>query len=303
MRAMVSICIGLWGAQELVGGDFAAVPDMIRRADEKGIDQVDVPDHVLMANPEQYIYGKFAVPVDYPWYEPLIALSAIAATTRRIRLTQGIMIGALRPAPLLAKQIATLDVLSRGRVDVGLGAGWMPEEFAACNIPFERRFDYLFELVGAMRALWGSAPASFHGERITFDSIWQLPLPVQPRVPIMFGLPVPSARNFARIAELGDGWYPLEENPELLGQHIGALKQAFEARGRDPERIIVRSTSTPFYVAGGEGDLDAALRKAGPLIDAGATHIGFPIRAYCRSIDDFEPFLDRILALKSRYER
>lgn len=296
---MVKVCIGLWGSQELVGGDFAAVPDMIRRADEKGIDQVDVPDHVLMANPEQYVYGKFAVPIDYPWYEPLITLAAIAATTRQIRLTQGVMIGALRPAPLLAKQITTIDVLSRGRIDVGLGAGWMPEEFAACNIPFERRFDYLFELVRAMRALWAGAPASFSGERITLDSVWQLPLPVQNRIPVIFGLPVPSERNFARIAELGDGWYPLEEDPAVLGPHISRLKQCFEACERDPEQIIVRATSTPFYVAGGEGDLDAALRKAGPLIKAGVTHIGFPIRAYCRSIDDFEPFLDRVLAIKS----
>jgi probable F420-dependent oxidoreductase len=296
---MVDICVGLWGAQELVGGDFAAVMDLVRLADEKGVDQIDIPDHVIMANPEQYIYGKFAVPVDYPWYEPMVASGAIAAVTKRARLTQGIMVGALRPAAVLAKQITTIDVLSHGRVDVGIGAGWMPEEFAACGVQFEKRFDYLFEMVAAMRALWSGAPASFHGNRIHFDSVWQLPLPVQPRIPVIFGLTVPSERNFSRIAELGDGWYPLEEEPVELGRQIGALKAAFEARGRNPDGIKIRATSRPYYVAEGRGDLAASLAKGPALIKAGVTILGFPARAYCRSIDDFEPFLDRILSLKA----
>ena len=295
---MVNVCVGLWGAQELVGGDFASVIDMVRLADEKGIDQVDTPDHVLMCKPEQYVYGKFAVPVDYPWYDPMVALGAIAAATKRVRLTNGIMVAALRPAPVLAKQITTVDVISRGRIDVGIGAGWMPEEFAACGIAWPNRFEYLFELVRAMRALWEGSPATFHGERIHFDAVWQHPLPVQKRIPVNYGLGVPSARNFAGIAETGDGWYPMEENPEFLGPQIVQLKHAFEARGRDPAAINIRVMNRPFYKSDGSMDLDDALRKAPALIAAGVTTICYPARVYCKTIEDFEPFLDRILRVK-----
>jgi len=292
------IALGLWGSQELVGGDFASVLELARIADRKGVDLLDTPDHLLMANPEKYIYGNFYVPADYPWYEPLIALSAFAAVTERVRLTNGIVVGALRPPPLLAKQIATLDVLSRGRIEVGLGAGWMEEEFAACNVPWPRRFDRMFETVRAMRALWADAPASFAGEFFAFENVWQLPHPVQPRVPVHFGLGVPSERNFDRIAELGDGWFPMEQDSEKLAPQIAALKRAFAARGRDPGSVAVRVMLDPFYTADGSADLDANLAKVSALVAAGVTTMCFPARAYCRSIDDFEPFLDRILALK-----
>jgi probable F420-dependent oxidoreductase len=295
---MVDICLGLWGSQELVGGDFASVIDLVRMADEKGIDQVDSPDHVLMAKPERYIYGKFPVPVDYPWYEPVAALAAFAAVTKRIRLTNGVMVAPLRAAPLLAKQFTTIDVLSRGRLDIGIGAGWMPEEFAACNVSWEKRFDYLFEMVQAMRALWGGAPATFRGARIDFERVWQLPFPVQNRIPVHFGLGVPSERNFARIAEVGDGWYPMEEEAEPLADQIRQLKAAFAARGRDPETAKVRVMLRPFYDAEGKGDLDKNLKKVPALARAGVTTMCFPARAYCRGLDDFEPFLDRILAVK-----
>lgn len=296
---MTRIALGLWGSQELVGNDFANVLELARMADRKGIDQLDTPDHLLMANPDKYIYGNYYVPADYPYFEPLIALAAFAAVTERIRLTNGIVVAALRPAVLLAKQIATVDVISRGRIDVGVGAGWMQEEFDACGVPFQGRFETLFETVRAMRALWAAAPTSFQGARVSFDDVYQLPFPIQKRVPINFGLGVPSERNFARIAELGDGWYPMEQDPEKLGPQIAALKDAFVRVGRDPAELNVRVMLDPFYTSDGSGDLEANLAKVPALVAAGVTTMCFPARAYCRSLDDFEPFLDRILTVKN----
>lgn len=296
---MMRVSLGLWGSQELVGDDFANVLDLVRLAERKGIDLVDTPDHLLMANPDKYIYGSYYVPADYPYFEPLIALSAFAAATDRIRLTNGIVVAALRPAVLLAKQIATIDVISRGRIEVGIGAGWMEEEFAACNVPFANRFERMFDTVRAMRALWAGAPTSYTGSTVEFDDVYQTPLPVQKRIPVNFGLGVPSARNFARIAEIGDGWFPMEQDPDNLGPQIVELKQAFVDAGRDPAELNVRVMLDPFYVKDGSADLEANLAKVPALKAVGVTTMCFPARAYCRSLDDFEPFLDRILTIKS----
>ena len=157
-----TICIGTYGLNEWFDGDFRPVVDLIALADQLGIDQINVPDHVVMGEAtDKYPYGKFVTPPDYPWVEPLALLSAAAQATRKIRLSTGIIIAPLRPAALLAKQVATLDMLSGGRVDLGVGVGWQKEEYLACGFPFEARFALLDEEMRACRMLWSQAPASF----------------------------------------------------------------------------------------------------------------------------------------------
>ncbi len=113
-------------------GEWARFLDLGRAADDAGIDRVVLVDHVVMGpHTENYAWGKFPVPPDAPWLEPLTMLSAIAAVTSRVRLATGILIAPLRPAALLAKQVATLDQLSGGRVDLGVGTGWQREEYDA----------------------------------------------------------------------------------------------------------------------------------------------------------------------------
>ena len=121
-------------------GEWRRLVDLGRAADDAGVDRIVVVDHVVMGeHTENYAWGKFPVPPDAPWFEPLTMLTAIAAVTARVRLATGILIVPLRPAALLAKQVATLDQLSGGRVDLGVGTGWQREEYDAQGLPFERR--------------------------------------------------------------------------------------------------------------------------------------------------------------------
>ncbi len=114
--------------------------DLARAADGAGVDRVVVVDHVVMGpNTDAYNWGKFPTPPDAPWLEPMTVLAAMAAATTRVRLATGILIAPLRPAVLLAKQAATLDVLSQGRLDLGVGTGWQREEYDAEGLDFAAR--------------------------------------------------------------------------------------------------------------------------------------------------------------------
>ena len=163
-------------------------------------------------NVQNYPYGRFPAPLDYPWFEPLTVLAVLAGVTERIRLSSGIVIAPLRPAVLLAKQIATLDVMSRGRVSIGLGVGWQKEEYDAAGIPWEGRNTRFFEQIEVCRLLWSEAPAAFHGKTVNFDKIYSYPRPVQARVPIWLGI-APTERNIERMAKVADGWIPMEQDP------------------------------------------------------------------------------------------
>ena len=114
--------VGMWGAHDLAGGDPKLLLDLARQADAAGIDQLNFTDHVIMSeNTGVYPFGDFPVPPQYPWFEPLVLMSMIAGATSRVRVATGVLIAPLRPAALLAKMAATLDVLSGGRLDLGIG--------------------------------------------------------------------------------------------------------------------------------------------------------------------------------------
>ncbi len=294
---MVKVSIGLIGMERLSGGDFAGVVEAAQQADEAGVDIVSLTDHVVMGEHlENYPYGPFPMPLDYPWFEPLTVLAAIAGATRKIRLSAGVVIAPLRPAVLLAKQLATLDVMSRGRVTIGLGVGWQKEEYDASGIPWEGRYSRMEEQIRVCKLLWSTAPASFSGKTVSFERIHAYPRPVQAKMPIWFGL-APTERNFARIAELGDGWVPMERRPEVLKGHIQALRYAFAARGRDPAEADVRVGLRPAIPPGQDRpDLEVTLKTAPALIEAGATVIEFLPSAWCRSAAELPAFFARISA-------
>lgn len=296
---MVQVAIGLYGLQRWYDGDFAPVVGLARAAEEAGVDQVSITDHVVMGeNLDKYPYGPFPAPLDFPWFEPLTVLAAIAGGTSRVRLSAGVLIAPLRPAVLLAKQLATLDVMSRGRVSIGLGLGWQKEEYDAAGVPWEGRYVRLEEQVRVCRLLWSQAPASFQGETVRFERIHAWPRPVQPGgVPMWFGL-APSDRNVERIAELGDGWIPMEQRPEKLTGHIARLRKAFAARGRDPQSLAVRVVLRTVFRADGSPDLEATLSAVPALAQAGVTMVEVLPLVFCRGPQDFEAFCKRLVAVR-----
>lgn len=295
----MKLALSILGLDAWFGGDLASVIPLIQLADRKGVDQLTLSDHVIMSEAtDKYPYGPFPAPPDSPWFEPMVLLGAVAAATTRIRLSTGILISPLRPAVLLAKQVATLDVLSRGRIDLGVGTGWQREEYEACGVPWSGRFAYLEEQVRVCQTLWRDAPASFHGQFVSFDRLYSMPRPVQPGgVPVIFGL-APTARQFARVAELGAGWTPMERDPERLAPMVATLRRIVAQAGRDPDTLLIRGMAAPVRDADGRADLDATLAQARRLGAAGLTMVTLTPAAFCRGPDEFEGFIDRILALK-----
>ncbi|SNS89663.1 probable F420-dependent oxidoreductase, Rv2161c family [Sphingomonas laterariae] len=275
----VRVSLGLIGLETLFGGDVRAMIDWLAVAEDLGIDGVTLTDHVVMGEAlENYPYGPFPMPLDWPWWEPIALLSAIAQATKRVRLQTAILISPLRPAVLLAKQLATLDVISGGRVSIGLGVGWQKEEYEASGVPWEGRFGLMVEQIEVCRALWRDAPAAYHGKTVSFDRIHSRPFPVQgDRIPIMLGI-APSDRNVARIADHADGWLPIQADVPSIAEGIVKLRAAFVERGRDPKSLMVRAVPRAVKGADGRLDVDRTLDNAHAMVEAGVTEIElFPL--------------------------
>ena len=185
--------------------------------DAAGVDRVVVSDHVVFGeNLDAYADpsiggqagGRQPTGPDGSWLEPLTVLTAIAATTTRIRLGTAILLAALRRPAVLAKQLATLDVLSDGRVDLGVGVGWQREEYEAAGLSFEDRGRLLDHTLEVCQTLWTQQRASYQSAELTFDGIHQMPKPVQPGgVPLWISGTVNNAVA-RRIARFGSGWIP-----------------------------------------------------------------------------------------------
>jgi len=294
---MVKVAIGLWGVPAWTKGDLAAIVELARTAEAAGIDSINAGDHLAMSPDglDKYPYGKFRSTADEPFLEPLTMLAALAATTTRIRLGTTVLLAPLRPALFLAKQVATLDVISGGRVDLGVGAGWQKEEFDASGAPWEGRFGYLDEQIKACRTLWRDAPASFHGKWINFDRLHAKPFPLQPGgVPIWFGVP-PTERGLRRISELGDGWLPMEPDPAVLAGQIADLRSRMAALGRDPASLRVMGRPWPA-----EPDLDASLDQIPAFVAAGCDTVVFSPFRFLQAGLDFATIVDRIGAARDR---
>ena len=294
---MVKVSIGVIGMERLYGGDFAGIVGAARMADDAGIDMLSITDHVVMGEHiEKYPYGPFPMPLDYPWFEPLTVLAAVAGSTTNIRLSTGILISPLRPAVLLAKQLATLDVMSRGRVTIGLGIGWQREEYDASGLPWDTRYKQFDEQIEVCKLLWSQAPADYHGETVNFEKIHAYPRPVQPTIPMWFGLK-PTEKNFARIARYGNGWIPMDRKPEVIAGHAETMRAAFTAAGRDPKEIEIRVGVRPAPAPGQDRpDLDETFATIPALIEAGATTLEFIPSAWCKTPEDLPDFFKRLTA-------
>jgi probable F420-dependent oxidoreductase len=205
-------------------------------AEAAGFARLWCGEHVVMIDSpaSRYPYsddGEIAVPAAADWLDPLLALSFLAGLTSRIRLATGILLLPEHNPVVVAKQAATLDLISAGRFDLGVGIGWSAEEFAALGVPFARRGERTDEYVAAMRRLWSADAATFHGKFVNFDAIRVNPKPVSGRrLPVIFGGTGNAA--LARVAASGDGWYGFSLPIAAVAERVGMLAGLCARHGR-----------------------------------------------------------------------
>ena len=212
-------------------------------AEQRNFHSLWLPEHVVLFDDygSRYPYspdGRIPAGGENGLLDPLAALGFLAAATHRIRIGTAVCLVPQRNPVYTAKEIATLDVLSSGRVDFGVGVGWLAEEFAALGVPFERRGARCREYLRLMQALWRDPVSQFRGEFYELAPCRQFPKPVQkPHPPIHFGGESDAALR--RVAELGQGWHPFHQEPSFVGERIATLEKMLAARGRKRSEIEV----------------------------------------------------------------
>ncbi len=227
-----------------VGIDGATALDICKRAEDAGFESVWGGEHVIMPDSilSKYPYtpdGKIPAEPDTPIPDPLIWLGFAAAAAPSLKLGTCILIVPQRNPLILAKELATLDQLSGGRVELGLGVGWMQEEFDALGVPWERRGARNDEYIAAMRALWAAPHAEFHGEFVDFEPVTCSPRPVNGNIPVLVGGDTDAA--IRRAVKLADGYFPGEGDVNRLEELLGRVRGAAEAADRDPDSIEINA--------------------------------------------------------------
>ena len=248
------------------GDDPIAIRDYAQTAEELGFTHVFAYDHVLGANPERP--GGWQGPYTFqsPFQEPFLLFSYMAGITQKLEFTPGIIILPQRQTALVAKQAATLDVLSGGRLRLGVGLGWNPVEYVALGQDFHTRGRRIEEQVQLMRQLWTQPLVNFTGRWHTLPDAGINPLPVQRPIPIWFGGTVEPALR--RMARLGDGWMTNYRQPEAAQPALEKIERFLAEAGRERASFGLEAR-LPFD----EGDPATWENLIQGWQTAGATHI------------------------------
>lgn len=265
--------------------DYAIQPiELARAVEERGLDSLFVTEHTHIPTSRKTPWpGGTDLPEEY-WHthDPFVALAAAAAVTERIRLGTGICLVVERDPIQLAKEVASLDVVSNGRLVLGVGAGWNREEMENHGVDYATRWKLVREKVLAMRAIWSNDEPEFHGELVDFDPIWSWPKPVQPGGPRVL-LGAQSSWVFDRVVEYADGWMPIALRGGLV-EGMARLREACARAGRDFD-----SLDTAVFAAPTD---ESACRR---LLDEGFAELCFPLPSADR--EKVLPLLDRYAEL------
>jgi probable F420-dependent oxidoreductase len=206
------------------------IRDVVRAAEDAGFESLFVAEHTHIPTARTTAYPMGGdLPEEYArTYDPFVALMAAAAVTERLRLGTGVSLVAQRDPIVAAKEVSTLDVLSGGRVLLGVGAGWNVEELAHHGVAFGARWDVLRERIGLMQALWTQEVAAYGGEHERLAPSWQWPKPVQQRLPVLVG---GSGRRAMQLAvDVGGGWMPMP-SADKLSDRLAMLADLAAAAG------------------------------------------------------------------------
>ena len=220
--------------------DYAMRPDELAVAcEERGFESIWFPEHThIPASRLSPWPGGAELPKEY-WHthDLFVALMAAAGATRKIKIGSGICLVIERDPIVLAKEVATVDQLSNGRLIFGIGGGWNAEEMENHGTPFKRRWKVLRERIEAMKEIWANEEAEYHGEFVNFDKIWSYPKPAQqPHPPILLGT---FNGGLKRVVNYCDGWVPVGFDTSSLPESIKELRALAEQAGRSPDKVPV----------------------------------------------------------------
>ena len=278
-------------------GNWDHLFERARMYDRAGVDRLTVSDHVVYGERlEEYgrpevggqAGGKQPTGPDGHWLEPLTVLTAMSSVTTRVRLSTNILLAALRRPVVLAKTLSTLDVLSKGRVDIGVGVGWQREEYEAAGLQFDGRGKLLDHTLAVCQTIWRNQVANYSDELLTFEKIHSMPKPVQDGgVPIWVSGTV--NKNVARrLARFGNGWIPWGDAAADIQSGIKEMWALVADAGRDPKELQVVGNLRTVKDDGGKLDVKATVAGASPLVDAGVTDVraNVPLPADASAAED-----------------
>ncbi len=269
--------------------DYSIQPvELAVAVEERGFESLFFPEHThIPASRKTPWPGGRELPKEY-WHthDPFVALAACASVTKRIRLGTGICLVVERDPIVLAKETASLDMISGGRLVFGIGGGWNVEEMEDHGVPYKRRWKVVREKILAMREIWTKETAEFHGEFVNFDPMWSYPKPVQPGgPPVLLGSNTKNALQ--RVVDYCDGWMPIMFRGQDLAPSLKHLREIAERAGRKFESISL----TAFGVGPDE-------TQARQLVDLGFTRLigGLP----CAGRETVLPLLDKYEAIRQK---
>lgn len=288
-------------------GGWQHLVDRARLADDAGIDRLAVSDHVAFG-PDLDAYGDPAqgglaggrqpTGPDGHWLEPLTVVSHLTAVTTRVRFSTNILLAALRRPVVLAKTASTIDVLSGGRLDLGVGVGWQRHEYQAAGLSFAERGRQLDHTLAVCQALWAGNDVDFADDRLRFEHIWQEPKPNGGAVPIwVSGTTQPRAMR--RLARFGAGWIPWGDDAADITAGIGRMRAMVEAEGRDPSALGVVGNLRSVVDVDGAIDLGATMAAVPALTEAGVTDFRSNVRLGAtddQALDELSRFVEAFRA-------
>lgn len=271
--------IGVVFPQTELGGDAGAVRAYGQRVEELGFTHLLAYDHVVGADPAVHAGWDGPYDVHTTFHEPLVMFGYLAAVTTTLELVTGVIILPQRQAVLVAKQAAEVDLLSEGRIRLGVGLGWNAVEYEALNEDFTNRGKRLGEQIDVMRRLWTEPTVTFDGQHHRVTGAGLAPLPVQRPIPVWVG--AFSRPALKRAGRLADGWFPMMAPGPKLDEAREIVAQSAIAAGRDPSTLGMEGRVT------WRGDLGQAADELAQWTAAGATHVSVnTMGAGLRTVDE-----------------